>query len=100
MNPETNMFENIYTEQECEICQRLQTLKQGRLHKSFAVKTGLEKTKGQLYRADGSVVPDHWSIFTIGQEIPINGYIFRVAYIGETSILFEPIGPIEKTENT
>ena len=73
MNPETNQFEEL----------------------SEAVAAASSETKllpGQLVRPDGSPVPEHWSVFTVGEEIPIKGYVFKVAYIGETSILFEPVG--------
>lgn len=78
MNPDTNRMEPVYaaTDEHAE-----------------SLLTALEKTKGQLYRADGSTVPEHWSVFTIGEVITANGYMFRVAYMGETSLLLEPVGP-------
>lgn len=79
MNPETNRFENVGTVEEL----------------TEALKKPYESIlPGQLVRPDGSPVPEHWSVFSAGEEIPIKGYVFRVAYIGETSILFEPVGPI------
>jgi hypothetical protein len=45
-----------------------------------------------LVLPDGKPVPSHWAIFTVGEDVVIKGYTFRVAYVGETSILFEPIG--------
>ena len=90
MNPETNRFEELYSNEEMKIKEEIERLKEG----PFSIGTGLKETKGQLYRPDSTIVPDHWSVFTIGQEIPINNYVFRVAYIGETSILFEPVGPV------
>jgi len=45
-----------------------------------------------LVLPDGKPVPKHWSVFTVGEDVVIKGYTFRVAYVGETSILFEPVG--------
>lgn len=55
-----------------------------------------------LLRPDGSPVPSHWPVFAVGEMVVIKDYTFRVAYIGETAILFEPVGlPIvgETTDN-
>ncbi len=46
-----------------------------------------------LVRKDGSVVPRHWAIFAVGEEIVVKGYTFRVAYLNEGAIMLEPIGP-------
>lgn len=55
----------------------------------------------KLLRTDGSTVPDHWSTFQIDEYVAIKDYTFKVAYIGETSILFEPIGiPILQHKDT
>ena len=47
---------------------------------------------GNLCRPDGSPVPKHWPIFQVGESVVIKNYTFKVAYIGETAILFEPVG--------
>ena len=52
-----------------------------------------EKLVHGSVRPDGSPVPEHWSIFTVGEEVTIKDYTFKVAYIGESAILFEPVGP-------
>lgn len=82
MNPDTNRFE--------ELCRDAGESSKDTLMDALANREPL--LPGQLVRANGSPVPDHWSTFTVGDEIPIRGYVFRVAYIGETSILFEPVG--------
>jgi hypothetical protein len=46
----------------------------------------------ELVLPDGKPVPKHWAIFAVGEDVVIKGYTFRVAYIGETAILFEPVG--------
>jgi hypothetical protein len=33
---------------------------------------------------------------SLGEEVWIKGYPFKVVYIGETSLLFEPAGPLQK----
>ena len=45
-----------------------------------------------LLRPNGEPVPQHWTQFQIGECVVIKNYTFRVAYIGETAILFEPVG--------
>lgn len=45
-----------------------------------------------LVLPDGKPVPRHWAVFQVGEDVVIKGYTFRVAYIGETAILFEPVG--------
>lgn len=47
-----------------------------------------------LLRPNGEPVPETWTKFQIGEEVVIKDYTFKVAYIGETAILFEPVGPI------
>jgi hypothetical protein len=48
---------------------------------------------GRLLRPNGDPVPKHWSTFTLGELVVIKDYTFKVAYIGETAITFEPVGP-------
>jgi hypothetical protein len=47
-----------------------------------------------LLRPNGEPVPQHWTQFHIDEVVTIKNYTFRVAYIGETAILFEPVGPV------
>ena len=54
----------------------------------------LDAERSHLLRPDGSKVPEHWSIFSVGEHVVVNNYTFKVAYIGETSILLEPVGPV------
>lgn len=55
----------------------------------------LNLLKGDLVRPDGSKVPKHWSTFRVGELVTIKDYTFKVAYIGEANILFEPVGPVD-----
>ena len=71
MNPDTNRFEALRVELESKI----------------------DQCSG-LFRPDGSKVPAHWTTFTLDERVVIKNYTFRVAYIGETAILFEPVGPV------
>lgn len=66
MNPETNRFEPL-----------------------------LMSVEGSLLRPDGTPVPPHWAVFSIDERVIIKNHIFKVAYIGETSILFEPVSPAD-----
>ena len=70
MNPETNKFEKLHA----------QSLK--------------EALQNELCRPDGTPVPKTWTIFTVGELVVIKDYTFKVAYIGESNILFEPVEPV------
>jgi hypothetical protein len=105
MNPETNRFEPLSTEAEAaarklreefgtavseDPVERL--TKGARALEKEAKRLDEAGASGVLLRPDGSSVPKHWSVFTVGEDVIIKDYTFRVAYIGETSILFEPVG--------
>jgi len=47
-----------------------------------------------LFRPNGKPVPGHWPIFKEGELIEIKNYTFKVAHIGESHMLLEPVGPI------
>ena len=85
MNPETNRFEQLSEEREDETV----THRQNR-----EAMERMLKGHSRLVRPDGSPVPAHWPVFTVGEQVVIKDYTFKVAYIGETSILFEPVGPV------
>jgi len=96
MDPDSNKFvplsqtsSNPSGDAKREIQQELlkmqeQMLKQGGTPDPEALTT--------LVLPDGKPVPSHWAIFTVGEDVVIKGYTFRVAYVGETSLLFEPVG--------
>lgn len=83
MNPDTNRFEELHPDPRIE---KLTDAEEEDL------KTQLSQLHGSLLRPDGSPVPKHWTVFRVGEEVAIKDYTFRVAYIGETVILFEPVG--------
>lgn len=66
MNPETNRFESL--------------------------RLGTVQEEEALLRPNGEPVPQHWPQFQVGECVVIKNYTFKVAYIGETSVLFEPAG--------
>jgi len=85
MNPETNKFEVLQTAEEAQ--------RDGRpLNREMRRALGV--ASGKLFRPDGSEVPKHWSIFKVGERYVIEGYTFECKYVGETSVLFEPVGPV------
>jgi len=85
MNPDTNRFEMLVTEsQKKSLAEAIQE-NQDR----FA-----EQAVAKLMRPDGTPVPKHWSVFRVGEKVVIKDYTFKVAYIGESNILFEPVGPV------
>jgi hypothetical protein len=82
MNPDTNKMEQL---------QQLEAL-QEQLQKAEQKQVAADLS--QLVRPNGEPVPKHWSVFRVGKNYVINNYTFKCAYIGETSILFEPVGPV------
>lgn len=84
MNPETNRFEALHEADPGETATHRQN------------REVLERMlKGaKLVRPDGNPVPAHWTVFTVGEQVVIKDYTFKVAYVGETAILFEPVGPV------
>lgn len=82
VNPETNKFEPLTEDT------------------AFADRIGSElfdpaAPLTRLLRLDGTPAPSHWSVFTVGELVTIKDYTFRVAYIGETAILLEPVKPTD-----
>lgn len=74
MNPDTNKFEQLET----AMSKQPETAKAAEL--------------GDLLRPDGTPCPKHWTVFQVNERVVIKGYTFEVKYIGETAILFEPVG--------
>jgi hypothetical protein len=84
MNPETNKFEPLQ-----------QAVTKDEIKKLIeTVNEQPQDLYNNLLRPDGSPVPNHWRVFSVGEKYVINNYTFECKYIGETSILFEPIGPV------
>jgi hypothetical protein len=84
MNPDTNRFEPLHEASLEETAKHRQNREaMERMLKGAA-----------LVRPDGSPVPAHWSTFQLGEHVVIKNYTFKVAYVGESSILFEPVGPV------
>lgn len=90
MNPETNKFEVLFSENAREEKERLDRLQNDPKNQHYR-DSGVFK---QLFRADGSPVPKQWSIFREGEEVVIKNYTFKVKAIGEDYILFEPVKPV------
>jgi hypothetical protein len=87
MNPDKNKLEPIYTSEQIqkhfeECC------KHAEKQRSYLV-------PGQLYKADGSPVPEYWPIFDIGETVVLKNYSFRIEYIGEETMLLKPLGIVE-----
>lgn len=84
LNPETNKFEPV---EKPTIAQLEKLIGNGE-------KVDIRPDGTVLVRSDGSAIPKHWSVFKIGETVVIKDYTFRVAYIGESNILFEPVSPV------
>ena len=87
MNPNTNRLEALHTAEEFD-----------RLMERAGLPLSERPTPpagpGGLVRADGSPVPKTWATFSVGEEVVIKDYTFRVAYIGESNLVLEPVGPV------
>jgi hypothetical protein len=51
-----------------------------------------DKYYPDLVNKDGNPIPKHEIVFKIDELVVIKDYTYRVKYIGETAILFEPVG--------
>lgn len=85
MNPETNRFEHLHEATEGESTEH---------RRNREALQRMLTNGGKLLRPDGSPVPAHWPVFSVGEHVVIKDYTFKVAYIGEGSILCEPVGPL------
>lgn len=83
MNPNTNRLEPL-TEEQREQADKLKKAL------AYADQTRTDR----LLRHDGTPVPEHWSIFKVGDHVVVNNYTFEVAHIGESHLLLEPVGPV------
>jgi hypothetical protein len=83
MNPDTNRFEPLTTDAS------------GSGNSDFDQLAGqLIMARTRLLRPDGTEVPKHWAVFQVGELVVLKDYTFKVAYIGENTILLEPVGPV------
>ena len=79
MNPYTNRFERLQESPETQAIERqLRRLQSG----------------SPLVRPDGSPVPEHWSVYQEGEHGALKNYTFKVAHIGESYRVLEPVGPV------
>lgn len=82
MNPETNKFEFLQTAE--EKLRNNESLNRN-------MRRALAKSTGKLYRPNGTKVPKHWTILSVGELVVIKDYTFKVAHIGESHLLLEPV---------
>ena len=93
MNPETNKFELLRTDTDRDEAHGdLRSVMAGDPSQASVGVLMRMVTQQSLLRPNGESVPQHWTQFQIGECVVIKNYTFRVAYIGETAILFEPVG--------
>ena len=77
MNPDTN---------ELEMLQALEEM--------YELENDKPIFPDQLVRPNGEPVPEHWSRYTVGEEVELKGYRFRIGHISKGAILLEPVGPV------
>lgn len=81
MNPDSNKFEELTVSKETE--------------KSFVdMVREAQSAPTKLLRPNGQPVPEHWSVFTDGENVMVKNYTFKVAHVGEGYIVLEPVGPV------
>ena len=83
MNPETNRFEMLHESSD-------ETPEHRRNREALE---RMLKGHSTLVRPDGSPVPAHWPVFTVGELVVLKDYTFKVAHISESTILLEPVKP-------
>lgn len=88
MNPDTNRFEPLHEANEGAPGESTEH------RRNREAMQRMLTNGGRLLRPDGSAVPVTWSVFSVGEHVVIKDYTFKVAYVGESSILFEPVGPV------
>jgi hypothetical protein len=88
MNPDTGQFERLQQRHE----EQLKALEHrfSRLHPRLSA-----EQRSSLIRPDGSPVPDHWAVFTVGELVTLKNNTFRVAYMNEGTLLLEPVKPTD-----
>ena len=82
MNPNTNKFEELQPA----------TKEQMRQLRDLEDRFKLMQAESQLVRPDGTPVPKHWTVLTVGQHVVVENYTFEVAHIGESHLLLTPVG--------
>lgn len=86
MNPDTNRFEPLSASSDSDKSELAQ----------FPPSGVLRDVNFDSLRPNGKPVPKHWTQFQVGELVTIKDYTFKVAYIGETAILLEPVGVLER----
>ena len=81
MNPDTNKFEFLHHKMLDKFFEK---------ERVFAAKS----IGPDLVRPNGEPVPKHWSVFRVDEEVVVKDYTFKVAHIGESHLLLEPVGPV------
>lgn len=89
MNPDSNEFEKL---QRPEWAVEQEKILSEQLRQVTADRDELLQDPQQLLRPDGSPVPKHWSVFTVGEHVVIKDYTFEVVDVSKDRILFKPIG--------
>lgn len=98
MNPNTNEFEPLHemNQQERnrskEEQRRIEQNLEKRLRDHLNACTRLDKTT--LLHPDGTPVPEHWGVYTVGELVEVKNHTFRIAYIGKSVLVLEPVGPV------
>ena len=82
MNPKTNKFKELYK------------IAAEKIEQFNAIEAMVADLQGRLLQPDGTPVPAHWPVLMTGEHIVVKNYTFQVAYIGESYVVLEPVGPM------
>lgn len=92
MNPNTGQFEKL-SEAITEAYGKEAEAQLG--HHDRKRERRLAKSIANLVRPDGSPMPKHWTVYTVGELVAVKDWTFRVAHVGEGHLLLEPVTPEE-----
>lgn len=80
MNPETNRFEEVTAKRRY----------------SDAVNSAIKGHEQRYRKADGSLAPKNATVFSIGEEIAIRGYVFKVDRFDGDEMVLKGVRPVNK----
>ena len=83
MNPDTNKFEPVFDRND----ERVKNLEDR-----------FRELNDALVRENDELVPKNWPVFSIGEELGVKGYRFRVKEIHPDCMVLESVGPVKKNQ--
>lgn len=97
MNPHTNRFEPLRPPSaEEQLATHIAQMHEYQRLLSKGYQGPSPVVQAALAREDGSPVPLTWSTYSVGEEVVVKNYRFRVKFISVTHNILElePVGPV------